>query len=133
MGPTVAISNNKGLSDWNKLVKPSARDFKPFREANGWVDNKDVFMIALEAQNLTHLVDSSYVVTDVDSHRAQQSFLYKVLRDIMTHHEAKSIVKPHSKTKDTALVWQLMCETYNKSMSTDLFEWQCYSRMVDEC
>jgi len=55
----LAISNNKGLADWNKLVKPSARDFKPYREANNWVDYKEVFMIALEAQNLAHLVDPS--------------------------------------------------------------------------
>jgi len=75
----LAVSHNKGLADWNKLVKPSARDFKPFREANNWVDYKDAFLITLEAQNLTHLVDPSYVVTDEDLHKAQQSFLYKVL------------------------------------------------------
>jgi len=84
------------------------------------VDYKDVFLITLEAQNLTHLVDPSYVVTDVDLHKAQQSFLYKVLRDNMLHHEAKSIVKSHSKTKDIALIWGLTCETYDKSMSTSL-------------
>jgi len=116
----LAISHNKGLADWNKLVKPSARDFKPFREANGWTDYKEVFTITLEAQNLTHLIDPKHVATDVDLHKAQQSYLYKVLRDIMMHHEAKAIVKSHSKTKDTALVWQLLCETYDKSMSTSL-------------
>jgi len=75
----LAISHNKGLTDWNKLVKPSARDFKPYREANGWVDYKEVFMIALKAQNLTHLVDPSYVVTDEDLHKAQQKYLHKAL------------------------------------------------------
>jgi len=116
----LAISHNKGLADWNKLVKPSARDFKPHREANGWVDYKEAFMIALEAQNLTHLVDPSCVVTDEDLHKAQQKFLYKVLRDNVTHHEAKSIVKSYAKTKDTALIWQKTCETYDKSVSTSL-------------
>jgi len=116
----LAVSHNKGLSDWNKLIKPSARDFKPFREANNWIDCKDAFMITHEAQNLTHLVDPTYVVTDADLHKAQKSFLYKVLRDDMLHHEAKSVVKSHSKTKDGALVWQLTCETYDKSMSTSL-------------
>jgi len=116
----LAISYNKGLTDWNKLVKPSARDFKPYREANGWNDYKEVFVIALEAQNLTHLVDPTCVVVDEDLHKAQQKFLYKVLRDNVIHHEAKAIVKSHSKTKDTALVWQLICETYDKSMSTSL-------------
>jgi len=31
----LAIAYNKGLADWNKLVKPTARDFKPCRYANG--------------------------------------------------------------------------------------------------
>jgi len=132
----LAISHNKGLMDWNKLVKPSAQDFRPFREANGWVDYKEVFMITLEAQNLTHLVDPHYVVTDEDLHKAQQKFLYKVLRDNMLHHEAKLIVKSHSKTKDTALIWQLTCETYDKSMSTSLngdaiLGWLTSSRLDD--
>jgi len=48
----LASFKNEGLSNWNKLVKPSARDFKPFREANNWVDYKDTFMITLEAQTL---------------------------------------------------------------------------------
>jgi len=43
----LAISHNKGLTDWNNLVKPSAQDFKPYREANSWVDYKEVFMITL--------------------------------------------------------------------------------------
>jgi len=58
----LALSKNEGLSNWNKLVKPSARDFKPFCGANDWVDYKDGFMITLEAQNLTHLVNPTHVV-----------------------------------------------------------------------
>jgi len=58
----LAVSNNKGLTDWNKLVKPSAQDFKPCCEDNNWVDHKEVFMITLEAENLTHWVDPLCVV-----------------------------------------------------------------------
>jgi len=132
----LAVSHNKGLSDWNKLIKPSARDFKPFREANDWIDCKDVFVIALEAQNLTHLVDPTHVVVDADPHKAQQNFLCKVLQDNMLHHEAKSTVKAHSKTKDVALIWQLISETHDKSMSTSLngdalLSWLTSSRLDD--
>jgi len=132
----LAISNNKGLTDWNKLVKPSAQDFKPYREANSWLDYKEVFMITLEAQNLTHLVDPSYVVVDDDLHQAQQKFLHKVFRDNMLHHKAKLIVKFHTKTKDTALIWQKICKTYNESMSTSLngdaiLGWLTSSRLDD--
>jgi len=30
----LALFENEGLLNWNKMVKPSAQDFKPFREAN---------------------------------------------------------------------------------------------------
>jgi len=116
----LAISNNEGLSNWNKLVKPSARDFRPYREANNWVDYKDVFMITLEAQNLTHLVDPNHIVVDEDLHKAQQKYLYKVFRDNLLHHEAKSIIKFHSKTKDTARILQKICKTYDESNSTSM-------------
>jgi len=49
-------------------------------------------MIALEAQNLTHLVDPSHVIVDEDSHKAHQKHLCKVFRDNFLHHEAKLIV-----------------------------------------
>ena len=77
-------------------------------------------MYKRQALNLTHLVDPSCVVTGEDSHKAQQKHLHKVLQDDMLHHKAKLIVKSHSKTKDTALIWQLTCETCDKSMSTSL-------------
>jgi len=79
----LAVSHNKGLLDWNKLIKPSARDFKPFREANNWIDHKEIFLITLEAQNLAHLVDPTYVVVNADLHKAQNNFLCKTLRDNM--------------------------------------------------
>jgi len=63
-------------------------------------------MIALEAQNLAHLVNKSYTVVDPDLDKAQQKHLYKVMRDTLLHHEAKLIVKFHAKTKDTRLIWE---------------------------
>jgi len=132
----LAISKNQGLMVWNKLVKLSARDFKPYREDNNWVDYKEAFMIALEAQNLAHLVDPNYVIVDEDLHQVQQKFLCKVFRDNMLHHEAKSIVKFHAKTKDSALFWQKICKIYDESMSTSLngdaiLGWLTSSRLDD--
>ena len=100
----------------------------------GRITRKYLWLLSKHRTSL--LADSSYVVTDVDLHKAQQSFLHKVLRDNMLHHEAKSIVKSHSKTKDTALIWKLMCETYDKSMSTslnsdDILGWLTSARLDD--
>jgi len=63
-------------------------------------------------------------------------YLYKVFRDNILHHEAKLIVKFHSKTKDTALIWQKICKTYDKSISTSMngdaiLGWLTSSRLGD--
>jgi len=88
---------------------------KVFRESNNWVEHKEGFMITLEAQKLTHLVDKSYLVADPDLDKAQLKHLYKVMKDSLVPHQAKSIVKMHTKTKDTRAIWEQACKTYNES------------------
>jgi len=112
-------SKNKSLSNWNKMVKPSARDYKPFREANNWVEYKDGFVVTLEAQNLTHLIDPTHPIVDEETDEAKQKFLCKVMKDSLLHHEAKSIVKFHSKDKDTQTIWLKICKTIATSMNGD--------------
>jgi len=84
-------SKNESLSNWNKMVKPSARDYKPFREANNWVEYKDGFVVTLEAQNLTHLIDPMHPIVDAETDEAQRKFLYKAMKHSCLHHEAKLI------------------------------------------
>jgi len=102
------------------MVKPSARDYKPFREANNWVDYKDGFMVTLEAQNLTHLIDPKHHIVDADTDEAQRKFLYKAMKDCFIHHEAKSIIKSHSDDKDTRTIWEKICKTYDESIATSM-------------
>ena len=111
-------AKNEGLSNWNKSIKPNARDFKPFRDSTVWVEHKEIFMITLEAQNLAHLVDTGYYVSDAELDRAQRQFMYKVMKDSFLHHEAKAIVKKHSKDKDAREIWKLVCKFYDDSITT---------------
>jgi len=97
---------SEGLNNWNKSIKPNVRDFKPFRGMNAWTECKESFMITLEAQNLTHLVEKNPTVHDADLDCAQWKFMYKVMKDNFLHHEAKSIVKKHTSTKNTRLIWE---------------------------
>jgi len=114
----LVLSKNQGLSNWNKMVKPNSRDFKPFWEANNWVEHKEGFMIALEAQNLTHLVDKTHTVVDPDLAKAQQKHLHKVMKDAFIHHEAKSIVKMCVETKDARVIWEQACKVHDESVSS---------------
>jgi len=94
-------AKSEGLSNWNKSIKPNARDFKPFGEMNLWIEYKESFLITPEVQNLTHLVEKNPMIHDNDLDSAQRKFLFKVMKDNFLHHEAKSIVKKYTTDKDT--------------------------------
>jgi len=96
------------------MVKPGEHNFKSFWEATNWVEHKDGFVVKLEAQNLTHLVNKTHTVIDPDLDEAQQKHLHKVMKDTFIHHEAKSIVKTHAKRKDTRAIWEQACKVHDK-------------------
>jgi len=50
-------SKSQGLQNWNRSVKPNARDFKTYRDSTTWNDWKDGFLITVQSQNLTHLIN----------------------------------------------------------------------------
>jgi len=114
-------AKSEGLSNWNKSIKPNARDFKPFREMNLWIEYKESFLITLEAQNLTHLVEKNPIIHDDDLDSAQQKFLFKVMKDNFLHHKAKSIVKKYTTDKDTRKIWEELCAFYDSSITTAMY------------
>jgi len=99
------------------MVKPSARGFKPFREANNWVEHMEGFVVTLEAQNLTHLVDKGCTVVDPDLDMAQQKHLHKVFKDTLIHPKAKLLVKLHASTKDARAIWEQACKAHGNSIA----------------
>jgi len=114
-------AKSEGLSNWNKSIKPNARDFKPFREMNLWIEYKESFLVTLEAQNLTHLVEKNPIIHDDDLDKAQRKFLFKVMKDNFLHHEAKWIVKKHATDKDTRKIWEELCDFYDSSITTAMY------------
>jgi len=102
---------SEGPANWNKSIKPNARDFKPFGEMNLWIEES--FLVPPEAQNLTHLVEMNPIIHDDDLDSAQQKFLFKAMKDNFLHHEAKSIVKKRTADKDTRRIWQELCDFYD--------------------
>jgi len=85
---------------------------------NAWTECEESFLITLEAQNLTLLVEKNPMIHDNNLDLAQQKFMFKVMKDNFLHHKAKLIVKRYIKAKDTWLIWEELCEFYDKSITT---------------
>ena len=63
--PWASMSNkDDALVNWNKSIKPNSRDYKLFRDANGWLDYKEGFKITTESQYVGHLIGKNYKVTN---------------------------------------------------------------------
>ena len=117
---SLMTNTNEGLSNWNKLNRPNAKDFKPFREVSQWYEYKESIQITLESQGLSHLVDDKFAIVDKDLDEAQRKFLYKAFKDCFIHHEAKSIVKAHKEDKDTRKIWKEVCNFYDDSITMSI-------------
>jgi len=111
---------SEGFANWNKSVKPNARDFKPFREMNAWTEHKESFMITSEAQNLAHLVEKNPIIHDDDLDCTQRKILFKAMKENFLHHEAKSIIKECASAEDTRLIWEELCELHDHSIATSI-------------
>ena len=116
----VNSGTNTDLTDWKKNVKPVRADFKEFRDEVYWIRQKERIVTTLESQNLEHLIQVGYRVTNKQLDDSQQKWLYKVFQDIMQAPAAKAIVTAHLTDKNTRAVWTEICEHFDSSMSSTI-------------
>ena len=69
LDPTTEVAN------WRKNARPSRTDFKTFRDEVQWQKWKEIFVSTLEAQDLHHLVEETYIVTNKPLDGMQQKWL----------------------------------------------------------
>jgi hypothetical protein len=80
--------------------------------------------------SLAHLIDDSFVVTDLDLDQAQRGWLYSVMQTAFKAPMAKTIVTKHLVDKDTRDIWKELCEYYDSSMTSVLRSQQISSYLT---
>jgi hypothetical protein len=74
---------SRPVSNWRKTVRPSAADYKPFKDEAYWIRYNERFVSTIQSHGLEHLIDPDYVVKDAALDQLQRCWLYKILQDIM--------------------------------------------------
>ena len=115
-----ATSPTEALNSWNRAVRPSASDFKLFKDETIWSRYKEEFTTSAEAIGLSHLLDDKHVPGDPILDAKQRNWLYKVMQDKIQCPTARAIVTAHLKDKDTRAIWKEICATLDKSMASAL-------------
>lgn len=108
------------VANWKKSMRPSAKDFKEFKEDVYWQKAKESIETTLEAQGLSHLIDINYVPTSKECDDMQTKWLYKVFTDILKAPSAKSIVTLHLKKRNTRKLWRDLCHELDMSMTAEI-------------
>ena len=96
------------------------KDFKIFRESNNWTEHKDTFLVAVNAQNLNHLIDKNHTVIDHEMDAIQKKHMHKVLKDCFLYNKAKVIIKAHVKDKDARIIGKEICEVHDDLIPTSV-------------
>ena len=113
-------ATNTELALWRKQVKMDPKQYKEFRDKAYWLTYKKHIISTLDAQELSHLIDVTYVVLNKELDKVQRYWFYKVLQDVIKQSTCKMIVNNHEDDKDTRAIWAEICEQMEKSMAAQI-------------
>jgi hypothetical protein len=63
------------VSNWRKTVRPSASDYKPFKDEAYWIRYNRTLCVHDQSHGLEHLIDPDYVVKDAALDQLQRCWL----------------------------------------------------------
>ena len=108
------------MTTWKKNVKPNKTDFPEFKDDAHWPRFEKNFKETAEAQNLEHLLDPTFTITNAELDAMQSKWMYKVFKDKLLAPKAKSIVLDNEATKNVRVIWKAVSDHYGQSISTEL-------------
>ena len=108
------------MQTWTKTIRPSAKDFKIFKDGHKFSKYKPHFESSLKACGLEHTVDTTHAPQYPDLYRKQQDWVFKVMEDNFEAPAAKAIVRENRTTMNTATIWHAICTHYKTHMNTEL-------------
>jgi hypothetical protein len=73
---------------FQKNIKISPMDYKPFKDEASWIRFKNASLPPLNLDS-DHLIDINYVVANLDLDKIQRGWLYKILQDTIQAPQGK--------------------------------------------
>ena len=101
-GAHTAKEEKSASEAWKKSLRvPDSKEFKEMKYDYDWIRLQEEWKITLSSYALTHLIDPDYVVTDVETDRLQQFWLFGIMINKFKSPNSRSIVLKHKEDKDT--------------------------------
>ncbi len=130
LSPTSIISS-RGFSssarspaeDFRKGIKRDPNLFDAFKNDDGWDNYKRSLEIQARAQNVSNVLDDSYVPTtndDKELFQEQQKYMFSVFEKTLKTQNGLNILRSHHNNSDAQQVWKELCQKYVKSTRADI-------------
>lgn len=114
------VSNNAGLENWNRSIKPNKSEYKELRDDTNYLSWHESFMSTIQAQNLSHVIDPNYATTNSELDSSQQKWLFSVLESIIKTPTGKSILRDYQTSKNVRDFWKEFTAAMATNMSCEL-------------
>ena len=112
--------NDKELASWNRSVKPSKSDYLEFRDETQWLNYKEITVITVNSQGLSHVLDESFVPTNLALYERQSNWLFSVFMTKFKTPFSKSLIKKYQTTQDTRALWKELSEHMDESFTGEI-------------
>ena len=107
---------------WQKNIKISASNYKPYKDEKRWVYFRKQFLAQLKADGLQHLINPKHKPGNKGLNDSQDAWLFKVLQDTLLTSKGKTIVTKYDGVEGAChKVWTALTEHGDKSMAGEIF------------
>ena len=112
--------NDKELASWNRSVKPSKSDYLEFRDETQWLNYKEITVITVNSQGLSHVLDESFVPTNLALYERQSNWLFSVFMTKFKTPFSKSLIKKYQTSQNTKALWKELSEHMDESFTGEI-------------
>ena len=121
--PLAIITPSSVIHDFQKGIKRSVSDYKPFKEDRLWHAWHRHLLTTARAQNVEKVLDLHYTPTSPEAIALlaeQHKFVFSVFEQTVLTSDGLVFVRIHSATGDATAVFRAMVERYGRSTAAQL-------------
>ena len=118
--PSQMTAEQAELQQWSRQVKLNKNDFIDFKSSEYWQTTKESWATTAKAQGLGHILDSTFVPSNLELDQQQNFYVYSIMKDKMKEPTARTIVTSYVTTRNARECWEALVDQFDTDVSAEI-------------
>ena len=118
--PSQMTAEQAELQQWTRQVKLNKNDFIDFKSSEYWQTTKESWATTAKAQGLGHILDSTFVPSNLELDQQQNFYVYSIMKDKMKEPTARTIVTSYVSTRSARECWGALVDQFDTDVSAEI-------------